>query len=173
MRAENQIDIPHAAVNPRAQMLGQTAGEPDDQIRIFFLQLHQAAQFGKRLLFGFLTNRTGVDQNTVRLRGIFRLFVALLRKQNRHLLGVVDVHLTAERRDMQIFFSHAVLISKQGEPSINPSPAVRQLIFQKVAQGPEFLDGKGFAAAFAVDAGLIQSEFDVLFTQFFQKGGLF
>lgn len=114
MRAENQIHIFHAAVNPGAQMLSQTAGETDDQIRIFFLQLHQTAQFGKRLLFGFVTNRTGVDQQAVRFCGIFRLFIAAIRKQNRHLFGVVDVHLTAEGCDMQILFFHAVFVSRSG-----------------------------------------------------------
>ena len=53
-----------------AHLLGHAAADTDHSIRLLFLPLHPAPQFGEHFFLRFFTHRTGVHQHHI---GLFRL----------------------------------------------------------------------------------------------------
>jgi hypothetical protein len=60
-----------------------------------------AAELGINLLGGLLTNMAGIENDEVGVVGARGLDVTLRRQGVRHTLRVVDVHLAAERFDVE------------------------------------------------------------------------
>ena len=72
----------------------------DLAVPVFFFELLQPAE---HLLFRLVADAAGVVQNQVRLFRRGNLRVPLRDERSNHLFGIVNVHLTAERFDVEGF----------------------------------------------------------------------
>ena len=103
LRADHQVDDRRAAHDLGALGLGHAAGHRDDGVlalaAALLLHLADAAEVGIDLLGRLLADVAGVEEDEVGLLHRGRLGKAVRRQQLRHALGVVDVHLAAERLD--------------------------------------------------------------------------
>ena len=89
-----------------ALLLGHAAGNGHDGIvALLGRHLAQLPQPRVQLLFRALADAAGVDDHDVGVGGVLRRLEARLLEQPRHALGVVRVHLAAERLD-EVFASH-------------------------------------------------------------------
>ena len=83
------------------------AARDRDHLRAAFLcgfraHFAQAAELGIDLLHRLFADMTGVQDNKVGLFGVRRFRIAIARQGVRHTTRVVDVHLAAERLDMNL-----------------------------------------------------------------------
>ncbi len=107
LRADHEIDHGGAAENFCAFGLCHASGDSDGDAASagggFFLDPAHAAEFGIDLLGGLLADVAGVENDEVGVVGARGLDIALRRQGVRHTLRVVDVHLAAERFDVEFF----------------------------------------------------------------------
>ena len=90
-----------------AFLLRDAAGDGDDRIvALLGGELPQLAEPRVELVLGALAHAARVDDDDVGVRGLLGGLVARLLEQPGHALGVVDVHLAAERFD-QVFPGHS------------------------------------------------------------------
>ena len=83
-----------------AFLLRDAAGDRDDRVvAVSRRQLPELAEPRVQLLLGALADAAGVDDDDVGVAVVVGRLVAGLLEQPRHALGVVDVHLAAERLD--------------------------------------------------------------------------
>ena len=100
LRADDHIDRRLAAQNFAA--FGLRDATRDDElrrlsaIRPLALDLARLAEFGKELLRRLLADMAGVVDDEIGLGDLRRLLVALRRRQIRHALRIIDIHLAAE-----------------------------------------------------------------------------
>ena len=119
LRADHEVDRRRAADDLLALGLRDAAGDRDHQLaavaRRRLLQHADAAELGIDLLGRLLADVAGVEDDevgVVRRRGLGKAFG---RKRVRHTMGIVDVHLAAERLDMDLAGSaHAGLVDFPG-----------------------------------------------------------
>src|SRR5436190_3904765 len=74
------------------------------------------SETGKQLLFGTFADAAGVDDDDVGISVVRGRLIPRLLQQSGHSLGIMEVHLAAERLD-QVFLGH--------EPSLSLLPYVR------------------------------------------------
>ncbi len=108
LRSEYDVDKRRPPVDALTFLAGDTAADADHQFGPFLLPRPPAAEFGKDLFLRFLPDRTGIDQQQIRVLGIFRQRIPMRFPQHvRHLVRVVLVHLAAHGLDEK-FFRHRV-----------------------------------------------------------------
>ena len=107
LRTDHDIDRRLAAQDFRSLRLGKAAGDnqrrPLPRPAAFVLEFAQLAEFGIDLLRRPFANMAGVEDDKVGVFDRASLAVALLGRNVRHSLGVVDIHLAAERLDEHPF----------------------------------------------------------------------
>ena len=97
-----------------AFLLRDAAGDGDDRVvPVLGGQLPQLAESRVELLLGALADAAGVDDDDVGVRGVVGRLEAGLLEQAGHALGVVDVHLAAERLD-EVLTRHRYLGASAG-----------------------------------------------------------
>ena len=84
--------------------LGHAAADADAQPGLALLQPAEPVEGVVELLRRLLAHRAGVDEDEVRALGIRGRLVPARAQHAGHLLGVVDVHLAAERLDEEARF---------------------------------------------------------------------
>ncbi len=110
LRAEHEVDVGRALDDGRAFLAGHAAAHADQHA--LRLQVLDAAEVGEHLLGGLLAHRTAVVEDEVGLLDVVRLLVAVGGVQHVcHLVGVVLVHLAAERADEDLL-GHGVFLSR-------------------------------------------------------------
>jgi hypothetical protein len=103
--ADENVHVGRPFEDPPALELGDATANTEDKVGVLGLELPQPAKGMVELLRRPLAHRTCVNENDVcRGRLPYRL-VALGLEQSRHLLGVIDVHLAAERFEEECIFS--------------------------------------------------------------------
>ena len=107
LRADDHVrDAARSPENGRAFLLRHTPGHRHDRaVTVRPLDLRQLPEARVQLLLGALAHAAGVDDDHVGVHGILRRLEAGLLQQPGHALGVVHVHLAAERFD-QVFTRH-------------------------------------------------------------------
>ena len=107
--AENDIDPGGALDNALPHLLGQAPGDGDLHAGTLALDGGELAEIAEEPIGGVLAHRAGVEDDDVStavarlggarrgLRHVLDTHVAGILEQAGHVLGVVDVHLTAER----------------------------------------------------------------------------
>src|SRR6516162_5408265 len=104
LRPDNEVDGRRAADDLFAFGLGHTAGDrngdaPAGRRRLVFHAAHPA-ELGVDFLDGLFTDVAGVEDDQISVGGSRGLDIALRCQGVRHTLRVVDVHLAAERFDI-------------------------------------------------------------------------
>jgi hypothetical protein len=100
LRPEYDVDKRCPPVDTLAFLAGDTAADTNHQFRPFFLPRPPAAEFGKYLFLRLFADRTGVDEQQIRVFRIFRQRKTMRFPENvRHLFRVVLVHLAAHGFD--------------------------------------------------------------------------
>ena len=122
LRAEHDVD--HVAVGLLEQrvafLLRHAAGDGDERPAPGLLAEHaQLAEPRIELLLGVLADAAGVDDDDVGVALVVGRLVAGLLQQARHPLGVVDVHLAAERLD-EVFLGHVACVARARRLSLSP-----------------------------------------------------
>ena len=115
LRADDDVgDAGRPAEQRAAFLLRHAAGDRHDRIvPLLAGQLTQLAEARVELLFRALPHAAGVDDDDVGIRRVVGRFEAGLLEQPRHALGVVHVHLAAERLD-QVFARHVTPLTSNG-----------------------------------------------------------
>ena len=103
VRPDEEVDLGRTVEDGAALELGHAAPDADDELAAV-LDLLQPAQRVEQLLRGLLAHRARIDEDEVRVRRARRAPMAFGQQQPRDLLGVVHVHLAAERLDVERFF---------------------------------------------------------------------
>ena len=98
VRADDEVDALELLDEALALLLRDAAGDDDHEIALVALLLGEAADLAPELLLGLLAHAAGVEDDHVRDARL-GLGVARATQDFVHPLGVVHVHLTAERRD--------------------------------------------------------------------------
>ena len=98
--AERDVDVRIEREQALSLRLGIAAADGDNRSRPLALQLRGVPHVGGEPRVGLLTDRAGVEDDHIRLFLRGRLAQAELLKQALDPLGVVGVHLAAERRDV-------------------------------------------------------------------------
>src|SRR6202044_456067 len=105
----NEIDRRHAANDLVTFGLGDAAGDRDGDApagsRCGVLHAADAAELGINFLRRLFANVAGVEDDQIGVVGACGLDIAFRRQSVRHTLRVVDVHLAAERLDVEFFRS--------------------------------------------------------------------
>ena len=104
--ADDRVQVAEALQDPPALLLGQAAGQDDDEVGPGGLEPSQPAQEREGLLFGLGPHRAGVDDDQVGRLRLGRRLKAAPSQQPGQPLGVVHVHLTAECGQMELARSH-------------------------------------------------------------------
>ena len=96
-RTEGDVDKGKALEDLVLDRLRPAAAHPDDPLRLFGLQSLRLTQMGDEPTVRRLPDRAGVEEDQVGRITALRLVVAKRREHPPHPLGVMHVHLTAER----------------------------------------------------------------------------
>jgi hypothetical protein len=112
-RAEDQVDVGRALLDPALLQLRHAAHDPDDQIRPLALEMAQDPQLREDLVFSFLSDRAGIEQDQVGVFRAIRELVPLLLEQAGHSLGVILVHLAAVGDEVEL--GHQSENSREGK----------------------------------------------------------
>ncbi len=106
LRADDEIDGGRAAHDLRAFGLRDAAGDGNLHLpavaRCRVLEFAQPPDLGIDLVARLLADMTGVEDDEIGVVGTRRFGIALARHQIRHALRIVDIHLAAERFDVQL-----------------------------------------------------------------------
>ena len=97
---ESDVDLRVQIEDPLLLRLGVTAADRDDEIGVLALSGAGIAEVGGELRVGLLANRARVEDDDVRLLLRGRLAEAERLEHALDALGVVAVHLAAERREV-------------------------------------------------------------------------
>ena len=97
---ERDVDVGVELEDPLALRLGVAAADGDHAVGILALARRRVAEVRRELRVRLLADRAGVEDDDVGLVGGRRLAEAELLEQTLDPLGVVSVHLAAERRDV-------------------------------------------------------------------------
>ena len=100
-RTERDVDEREAREDLVLDGLRPAAADADDPLRVARLQALRLMQVGDEAAVGLLADRAGVEEDDVGILGGGGLGVAERLEHPLHPLGVVLVHLTAERRDVE------------------------------------------------------------------------
>ena len=118
MSAENQVDEGCPLQNFFSLLLSDTTADPDEQIRPVFFKATQSSEETEDFLFGLFPDGAGIDDNEVG-RADIDSFTIVQRDQGRcNLLGVIDVHLTADGLYVKIFHFHDLKHATVGTPAL-------------------------------------------------------
>jgi hypothetical protein len=98
--AEGDVDEREAREDLVLDRLRPAAADADDPLGVLALEALGVAEVREELAVGLLADRAGVEEDDVGVRGGGRLGVAERLEHALHPLGVVLVHLAAERRDV-------------------------------------------------------------------------
>ena len=98
--AERDVDLRVELEDPFALRLGVAAADGDDELRVLALPRSRVAEVGRELGVGLLADRAGVEDEDVGVRLRWRLAEPERFEHALDPLGVVSVHLAAERRDV-------------------------------------------------------------------------
>jgi hypothetical protein len=99
--ADNDVDLGPFFKQVLAAELGDAAEDTDKPVPVL-LERGEAAEEGIDLIFRFLPHGAGVDEDDIALFGRSGLRGPGPDEESRNVLGVVLVHLTAERLDEKI-----------------------------------------------------------------------
>ena len=94
----------HALEDFSAFLLGNTAGNTDQQVRVSDFLLSELAKEAENLLLGLGSNGTGVQQDKIRLFHVKNRSIATGSEKLLHDLGVTLVHLAAKG-----FYKHTLI----------------------------------------------------------------
>ena len=94
---EGDVDEREAREDLVLERLGPAAADADHAGRVLALEAAGLAEMGDQVVVGGLADRAGVEEDQVGLRALRRLGVAERLEHAAHVLGVVLVHLAAER----------------------------------------------------------------------------
>ena len=121
LRADDDVGHAGRALEDRVTFLLRHASGDRDHRVVPELGRHHAQLAEPRieLVFGPLADAARVDDDDVGVRGVVGRLVAGLLQQPGHALGVVDVHLAAERLD-EVFFRHRYLGALRARLSLSP-----------------------------------------------------
>ena len=97
---ERDVDLWVELEDPFALRLGVTAADGDDELRVLALSRSRIAEIGGELGVRLLANRAGVEDEDVRIGLRGRLAESDRFEHAFDPLGVVGVHLAAERGDV-------------------------------------------------------------------------
>src|SRR5439155_4779828 len=97
---EGDVDERELAEDLVLDRLRPAAADADDPLGIAPLERRGLVEVGDEALVGLLADRAGVEEDEVRVAGVGCLVVAERLEHALHALGVVLVHLAAERRDV-------------------------------------------------------------------------
>ena len=98
--AEGDVDEGEALEDLVLDRLRPAAADAHDPLRVFGLEPLGLAQVGDEAVVGRLADRAGVEEDQVGVVAARRLLVAERLEHPLHALGVVHVHLAAERGDV-------------------------------------------------------------------------
>ena len=98
---EGDVDEREASEDLVFDRLRPAAAHADDDVRALALEPLGLAQVGDEALVGLLTDRARVEEDQVGLLARRRLDIAQRLEHALHALGVVLVHLAAERGDVE------------------------------------------------------------------------
>ena len=120
LRPDHEIDRRRAADDLLAFRLGDAAGDRDHHAAAVagggLLEHAHAAELGIDLLGRLLADVAGVEDDEIGVLGRGGLGKTLGRERVRHTMGIVDVHLAAERLDMDFARSvHAGPVNRASE----------------------------------------------------------
>ena len=93
-------------------LLRHAAANRDDKLRIFAFEFFVHSDIAESVLFGVFSHATGVENNNVRVLGLFTLGVPHSAENPRNLFGFVNVHLTPVRMYNIVLTHNKVLYSK-------------------------------------------------------------
>ena len=103
LRAEHHVDERRALDDRRAFLARDAAADRDHQPRVGALQVAHAAEIGEYFFLRLFAYRAGIEDDDVRLFGQIGALAALRGAHDlRNLLGVVLIHLTAERAQVEL-----------------------------------------------------------------------
>ncbi len=98
--AEGDVDEGEALEDLVLDRLRPAAADADHALGVFGLEPLRLAEVGDEAVVRRLADRAGVEEDQVGAFAIGRLLIAQRLEHAAHALGVVHVHLTAERRDV-------------------------------------------------------------------------
>ena len=101
-RAEHEIDGGRPALDGVLVELRHAAHDADDEIRPLGLEQAQLAELREHLVLGLLADGAGVDEDEVGLGLVGGQLLAVLAQETGDPLGVILVHLTAVRDQMEL-----------------------------------------------------------------------
>ena len=110
--SEHQVDVRHAFQNLIPFLLGDTSSNPDNQSRLLLFKTRKPPQKTERFLFCFSPDSARIEQNQICFFQFCRLLIAGFGKSHRHLFGVIDIHLTSNGADVEVFFQHGLISNK-------------------------------------------------------------
>ena len=101
LRADDEVDGRHAPHDLGALGLGDAADDRDHRVvaggGALVLQVADAPEIGVDLFGRLLADVAGVENDEIGFLDGIRFAIALRRQRLGHALGIIDVHLTAER----------------------------------------------------------------------------
>ena len=106
--AENDVDIRRPFQYARSKLLCHASADADEQPGTFSLQTGHTTEKAEHFLFGFLPDRTGVDNNQVRFCSLSGLRIVQRCQLLFDPAGVINVHLAADGLYVEFFCAHFV-----------------------------------------------------------------
>jgi hypothetical protein len=104
MGAEHNVHVRHALYQRRPLLLSYAPDHGNDERRSAPLEEFEPAEIAESLLLGLLPDGAGVQDNDIRLSGLFRSRITPFEQFGVELLGVQVIHLTTIGEDLHEAF---------------------------------------------------------------------
>jgi hypothetical protein len=104
MGAEHDVHVRHALYQRRPLLLGYAPDHGNDERRLALLERFEPAEIAKSLLLGLLPDGAGVQDNDIRLSGLFRSRITPFEQFGVELLGIQVIHLAPIGEDLHEAF---------------------------------------------------------------------
>ena len=125
---EHKVDMREALENSISHLLCHAPADADHATRPLILPDTQPPEVAVQLLLCFIADRTGVNDQHVRIRLRFRSLQTAVMQQVLELLGIVDVHLAPIGANRVAASPHIGRNTTRGLPLSNQPPSSRPKI---------------------------------------------